>query len=174
MQRSLLGQLILYFGVHTVLGLIVNPLTNEQLVLVVVEVGSLAFTLVIDPMTFEVISISFGKHAVTVTLSLVPLTLINVLVRVDHATLTLRHSIDPVAVVTVPILVEEGATAVLLVLEPVASVLTSEFFGLHTPVGALAVALVQRPHAFVLVSALVVLNSESFLAIVAPVADVLA
>ena len=173
-QRPLLSVIVLDLGVNAVLGLIIDPLTNEQLVLVVVEVRALALTLVIDPVAFEVISVTLGQHAVAVALSLVPLAFVNVFVRVDHTALTLGHAADPVPVVTVTILVEEGTTAVLLILKPITSVLASKLLAFHAPVGALSVAFVKGPHAFVFVSILVVLNSETFLAVVAPVTDVLA
>jgi len=41
--RSLLRIVIFYFGVHTILGLIVYPLTNKEFILIVVEVGALTF-----------------------------------------------------------------------------------------------------------------------------------
>lgn len=176
LRRSLLSVVVLNLGVDASLGLIINPLTNEKLVLVVVEVGALAFTAIVDPVAFEMVTIAFGEHAVAVALRFVPLALIDVLVRVDHATLTLRHTIDPVAVVTITILVEEGASTVLLVLKPVAGVLSTQLLGLlvlHAPVGALAVALVERPHTFVLVASLVVLDAEAFFAIIAPVTNIL-
>jgi hypothetical protein len=173
-QWSLLCVVILDFGVNAVLGLIVNPLTNEQLVLVVVEVRALAFTLVVDPVAFKMVSVTLSEHTIAVALGLMPLTLINVFVGVDHATLTLGHAANPVAVVTVTILVEESATAVLFILIPVTSVLTSKFLAFHAPVSALSVAFIKRPHAFVFVTLLVVLDAEAFLAVVAPVSDVLA
>lgn len=42
--RSLLRIVIFYFGVHTILGLIVYPLTNKEFILIVVEVGALPFS----------------------------------------------------------------------------------------------------------------------------------
>jgi hypothetical protein len=171
---SLFSVVVLNFGVNTVLWLVINPLSNEKFVFIVVEVRSLAFALVVDPVAFEVVSISLGQHTVAIALGLVPLAFVNVFVSVDHATLALRHAIHPITVVTITVLVEESTTAVLLILEPIASVLASKLFALHAPVGALSVALVKRPHAFVFVSILVVLDAEALFAIVAPVAYVLA
>jgi hypothetical protein len=164
---------IIYLSVNTILGLIVYPFTDEQLVLIVVEVRALSFSLIVDPVTFEVVSVSLRQNTVTITLSLVPLTFINIFVGVNHTTLALGHTIDPVTVVTVSILVEEGASAVLLILEPITGVLTSELLGLHTPVGTLTMTLIKAPHAFILVTRLIVLNTEALLAVIAPVAHVL-
>ena len=72
--------LVVDLGVHSGLGLILDPLTDEELVLRVVEVTSLAFALVADPVTFEVVAISLGQDSVAVALALVPLSFINVLV----------------------------------------------------------------------------------------------
>ena len=72
--------LVVYLGVHSGLGLILDPLTYEELVLRVIEVTSLSFTLVTDPVTFEVITVPLGQHTVAVALALVPLALINVLI----------------------------------------------------------------------------------------------
>ena len=60
----------------------------------------------------------------------------------------------------------------LLVLIPVASVLTSQLSSLILPISTLSVALIDCPHAFVLITVRVKLNSETFLAVIAPVADV--
>jgi len=123
--------------------------------------------------TLEMVSVSLGKYTVAIALSLVPLTLVNVFVGVDHTAFTLRHTIDPVTVITVAIFVEECASAVLLVFKPIASVFTSQLFGFHAPVSTLSMTLVKTPHTFVLVTRLVVLDAETFLAVIAPVSDIL-
>ena len=61
----------------------------------------------------------------------------------------------------------------LLVLVPVTCVLASQLGAFVLPVSALAMALIDGPHALVLVAILVELNAEAFLAVVAPVANVL-
>ena len=165
--------LVVHLGVHSGLGLILDPLTDEELVLRVVEVTTLALALVANPVTFEVITITFREHTISVALSLVPLALVNVFVRVDHAAFALRQSIHPVTVISVAILVEESASAMLLIFVPVTCVLSAQLSTLVLPVGSLSVALVDSPHTLVLVPILVELDAEAFLAIVTPVADVL-
>ena len=80
---SFLGTLVLIFiidfSVDSSLGLIFNPLANEELVFGVIKVTSLTFTLVTDPVPFEMISISLGEYSVAVALAFVPLTFIDVL-----------------------------------------------------------------------------------------------
>ena len=71
---------VVYLSVHASLRLVLDPFTDEELVLRVVEVTSLAFALVADPVTFEVVAISLGQDSVAVALALVPLTFVNVLV----------------------------------------------------------------------------------------------
>jgi hypothetical protein len=124
-------------------------------------------------MAFKVISISLSQNTVAIALSLVPLTFINVFVSINHTTLALGHTIDPVTVITVAILIEEGASAVLFVLEPIASVLTSQFFGFHTPVSSLSVAFIETPHTFELISRFEVLDAEALFAVIAPVTYIL-
>ena len=171
--RTLICILIVDLGVDTSLGLVFNPLANEELVLGVVEVTSLTLALVADPVTFEMVAISFGEYTITVAFSLMPLAFVDIFIRVDHATLTLRQAVHPIPVVSIAVFVEESASAVLLVLVPVACVLSPELVALVLPVGALAVTLVNSPHAFVLVFVLVKLDAEALLAVVAPVANVL-
>ena len=61
----------------------------------------------------------------------------------------------------------------LLVFVPVSSVLAAQLVALVLPVGALAVALVDGPHALVFVTVLVELDAEALFAIIAPVTDIL-
>lgn len=81
---------IIDFGIDTSLGLIFYPLANEEFVFRVIEVTSLAFALVTDPVTLEMVSVTLGEHSIAVALAFVPLAFVNVLIRVDHATFTLR------------------------------------------------------------------------------------
>ena len=78
--RTFVCIFIVHLSVYASLGLILDPLTYEELVLRVIEVTSLSFTLVTDPVTFEVITVPLGQHTVAVALALVPLALINVLI----------------------------------------------------------------------------------------------
>ena len=139
-----------------------------------IEVTTLALALIAHPVSLKMVTVTFSEHTVAIAFALVPLSLKDVLVGVDHATLTLRQAVHPVAIVPVSILVEEGATSVLLVLIPVACVLTAQLAAaLVLPVGTLTVALVNGPHALVLVAILVELDAEALLAVVPPVANVL-
>jgi len=165
--------LIIDFSVDTSLGLVLNPFANEEFVLGVIKVRTLALTMVAHPVAFEMISISLGKDTVTIALALMPLTFIDVLVGVDHSAFTLRKSIDPVAVVPVSVLIEEGASAVLLIFVPITSVLSSELFAFVFPVSTLSVALIDSPHTFVLISILVELDTEALFAVISPVSDIL-
>ena len=171
---SLVSIFVIDFGVDASLGLILDPLTDEKFIFGVIEVTTLTFALIAHPVAFEMITVTLGQDTITITLALMPLAFKDVLVSVDHSAFALRQSIDPVAVVSVSILVEEGASAMLLVLVPVASVLTAQLAAaLVLPVGTLAVALVDGPHALVLVTVLVELDAEAFFAVIAPVSDVL-
>ena len=163
---------VINLGVYTSLGLILNPFANEELVLRVVEITALSFTHIADPVTFEVVAVTFGQYTITIALAFVPLAFVNVLISVDHTALALRKSIDPVAIVTIAILVKEGASSVLLVFVPVSCVFTSQLRSLILPVGTLTMALIHCPHTFVFISVCVELNTEALLAVIAPVADV--
>jgi hypothetical protein len=170
--RSLFGFIIIYLSVDTNLGLIFTPLSDKEFVFVMVEVTALTFTHAIDPVPFEMISISLSQDTVTVAFAFVPLTFINVFGRVNHAAFSLRLSVDPVAVVTISVGVEEGTATVASVFVPVSSVLTSQLTSVISPLSALSVLLVHSPHAFVLVSVFIILNTKSFLAVISPVSDV--
>lgn len=61
----------------------------------------------------------------------------------------------------------------LLIFVPITRVLTAKLCALVLPVRSLSVALIDGPHAFVLISVGVELNAEALLAVVAPIADIL-
>ena len=61
----------------------------------------------------------------------------------------------------------------LLIFIPVTSVLSSQFGALIFPVGSLTVALIDGPHALILISIFVELDAETLFAVIAPVADIL-
>ena len=48
------------FSVHTGLGLIIDPFSNEELVFIMVEIAALAFSHVVDPVPLEVVAVSLG------------------------------------------------------------------------------------------------------------------
>lgn len=170
--RSLLSFIVIDLSVDSNLGLIFTPLSNKKLVFVMVEVTALAFTLSIDPVSFKMVTISLSQDTVTVAFTFVPLSLINVFSRVNHTAFSLRLSIHPVAIVTISVGVEEGTTTMASVFVPVTSVFTSQLSSVLSPLSALSVLLVHSPHAFVLISILIILNSEAFLAVISPVTDV--
>ena len=160
-------------GVNTHFRLVFTPLADEQLVFVVVKVTALAFALAIDPVSFKVVAIALGEHSVTVALALMPLAFVDLFIGVNHAAFALSRPVNPVAVVAISIGVEEGAAAVTAVFVPIAGILATKLFVLvHFPVSALAMLLVNSPHAFILVSLFVVLDAEALFAVVAPVANV--
>ena len=163
---------VIDLGVYSSLRLILNPFSNKELVLRMIEITALTFAHIADPVTFEVIAVTLGQYTITIALAFVPLAFVNVLISVDHTALALRKSIDPVAIVTIAILVEEGASSVLLVFVPVSCVFTSQLRSLILPVGTLTMALIHCPHTFVFISVCVELNTEALLAVIAPVADV--
>lgn len=170
---SLFSVFIFNLCVDTVFRLVCNPLSNEKLVLVVVEIRALALSKIVDPVTFKVITITFGHHSVTVSFWLVPLAFIDTFVSVYHSTFALWHAIHPVTIVAISIFVEKGAATMFFVFEPIASILTSELLIFISPISSLTVTLVNWPHALILVSILVVLDTESFFAVIAPVSNVL-
>lgn len=90
LKGSLFRIVVFDFSVDTSFRLIINPFTDEKLVLVMIEVRALAFTRIMNPMTFKMITITLSKHTVTVALALMPLTFINTLIVVDHTAFTLR------------------------------------------------------------------------------------
>jgi hypothetical protein len=140
---SLFSVLIFNLCVDTVFRLVCNPLSNEKLVLVMVEIRALTLSKIVDPVTLKVITITFGHYSVTVPLGLVPLAFINTFVSVYHSTLSLWHAVHPVAIVTISVFVEKGAATVLFVFEPIAGILTSELLIFISPISSLTVALVN-------------------------------
>ena len=169
---ALFGLLVVDLGVDANFGLIFAPFSYKELVLIVIKVTALALTLSVDPVSFKMVTVSLGKDTVAVAFSLVPLAFVNVLVSVDHATLALWVSVHPVAVVAVAVSVEEGSTSVAAIFIPVASVFAAELATVISPESALAVLLIHSPHAFIFITIFVVLDTEAFLAVVAPIADV--
>jgi len=137
-----------------------------------VEVTALALAHITDPVALKMIAVTFCQHTVAIALSLVPLTFVNVFIRVNHTTFTLGQAIDPVAIVTIAILVKEGASSVFFIFVPVTCVLTTKLFAFSFPVCTLAMALINGPHALVLVMISVELDTEAFFAVVTPVTNI--
>jgi len=137
-----------------------------------IKVTALALALTVDPMSFKVISVPLRQNTITVALSLVPLTFVDILVRVDHPAFSLGMPVYPVSVVAVAIRIEEGAAAMSAIFIPVASILAAELSRVISPESTLSVFLIDGPHSFIFVSVLVILDTEAFLAVVAPVSDV--
>ena len=48
------------FSVHTGLGLIIDPFSDEELVFIMVEIAALAFPHVVDPVALKVVTVSLG------------------------------------------------------------------------------------------------------------------
>ena len=163
---------IYHLSVDASFGLIFDPLSDEEFVFVVIEVRSLAFTMVFNPVTFKMIAVTFCQHTIAVAFAFMPLSFINIFISVDHAALSLWQTVDPIAVVSITVFVEKCASSVHFVLVPISSVFTPQLASLVSPVGALAVTLVISPHSFVFVAFFVMLNAESFFAVVFPIADV--
>jgi len=170
--RTLLSLLIINLRVDANLWLIFTPLSYEELILVMIKVTALTFALTVDPVAFKMVSISFRKNTITVAFSFVPLTFINVFVRVDHTSFSLGMSIDPVSIVTIVVCIEECSTSMTTIFIPVTSILTAKLATVISPESALTVFLINSPHSFILISVLVVLDSEAFLTVVAPVSNI--
>jgi len=124
-------------------------------------------------MAFVMVAISLRHNTVAVSFGFMPLSFVDILVGVYHASLSLWHAIYPVSIITIAIFVKESSTAVLFVFEPVASIFTSQLFVFISPVGTLSMSFVDWPHAFILVSVFIILNSKTLFAIIAPVTNVL-
>lgn len=101
-----------------------------------------------------------------------PLTLIDVFIRIDHSSIALGVPAYPEPIVPVSIRAEQGTPPVSFIFNPIACVLSLELAADVLPVGALAMAFVVFPHAFVLISVFVDLDSEFLLLVVFPVSDV--
>ena len=61
----------------------------------------------------------------------------------------------------------------LLVLIPVTGVLSAQLRALIFPVSSLAMALIDGPHALILISIFVELDAEALFTVIAPIADIL-
>jgi hypothetical protein len=165
--------LVIDLGIDTSLGLIFDPFPDEKFVLRVIEITALTFTLIANPMSLKVITVTLCEHTITVAFALVPLAFVDIFIRVDHATFALGQSVHPVAIVPILVFVEKGTSSVFFVLIPVTGVLTAQLASLIFPVSTLAMALIDRPHTLVFVTILVKLDTKAFFAVIAPVADVL-
>jgi hypothetical protein len=67
LQGTLFRIIIINFCVNTIFGLVSNPFTNKKLVFIMIEIRPLAFTEIIDPVSFEVVAVSLCHHTVTVS-----------------------------------------------------------------------------------------------------------
>ena len=164
--------IIFYFGVHSSLWLIINPFSYKQLILVMIIVTALSFSHVINPVSFEVISISLGENTIAVPLAFMPLSFIYVLIGIYHSAFSLRLSIHPVTIISVSIFIEESSSAMLSIFKPITSVFSSQLACLISPVSTLAMSSISFPHALVLITILVKLNAKTIFAIIFPVSNV--
>lgn len=168
------GSRILDFGIDSSLGSVIDPLTNKYLIFFTEEIRPLSFSFIVDPVSFEVISTSFGEYTVSTAFAHVPHTLVDVSIRVYHASLAVRLIVHPHTVVSVSTLIEHGSSTLLGIVLPVTCVLSSQFvFGVCYPISALSVTFVVTPSSFVFISIRVILNAEAILLVIAPVSDVL-
>ena len=166
--------LVIDFRVNPALGLVLDVFSHEELILFGKEVRTLALSLVVDPIAFEVISVSLGEGTISGPLSETPLTHVDVSITVDHSAFASWLVLTPVAVISVLVFVEHGASTLLHIAQPVSGVPSSEILLLVSdPECALPVSGVLMPAAFVLVSVLVDLDAEAMLHVVLPGAGVL-
>ena len=89
-----------HLRVDSALRHVVDVFAYEELVALSIEVRSLAFSLVVNPRAFKVISVSLGQNSVAVPLSIEPLADIDISVLVDHSSLTARLVVLPEAIVS--------------------------------------------------------------------------
>jgi len=164
--------IILDLSIDSGFRLIIDPFSNKKLVFIMIEIGSLAFSHISNPVTFEMITISLGEYSVAVPLALVPLTLVDVFISIDHSSLSLRHASYPVAVIAISIFVEEGASSVFLIFKPISSIFATKFSSFVSPVCTLTMTLISLPESFILIAILIEVNAETVLLIVLPVSDV--
>jgi hypothetical protein len=141
-------------------------------------------SLVIDPMTFEMVAVPLRDHSIAASLAHEPHALVNVSVGVDHTAFSMWLIVQPQPIISVPVLVEHRASSRLLIVQPIARVLSPHSIKLLThillllilalinPVGALARSLVLFPAAFVLITVPVILHAKSTLLVVLPIANV--
>lgn len=165
--------LVLYFCIDPTFRLIINPFANKQFVLFAEVVRSLTFSFVIYPMTFEVISVSFGQNSIPISLTLMPLTLIDVFIRINHSSFTLWFSHSPKTIVSISVRTEQSASSMSFILNPISRVLSLELTSDMFPIGSLAMSLVLLPHSFVFVSVFVNLDAKALLHVFFPISDVL-
>lgn len=153
---------------------IIDPFTNKYLIFFTKEIWSLTFSLIIDPMTFEMISTTLGKHSISASFSHVPHTFIDISVRVYHSSLSVRKVVHPHTIIPISRFIEHSASALFWVIFPVSSVLSSEFvLGISYPICTLTMTFVLGPSSFVLISVGIILNTETFFLIVFPVTNIL-
>ena len=84
------GSRVFHLGVNSCFGSVIDPFPNKNFILLRKEVRPLAFPLIIDPMSFKVITTSFGEYSISNPFAHIPHSLINVSVRIDHSTLPMR------------------------------------------------------------------------------------
>ena len=161
---------------YATLRLVVDPLSDEDLLPQREEVAALTLSLVLNPVTFEVVAVPFGEDSVAGTTGHIPEAFVDISVVVDHSSLPMRLVVEPHPVIAVAVAVEHSASPVPPVVLIVARVLASQLpllsLLLIFPQSSLSVSHVLLPHPLVSIFVIISHHTKSILTILFPVSNV--
>ncbi len=161
---------ILNLRVYSRLWCIIHPLSNKNFVFLTKEVRSLAFSFVINPMAFKVISASLCEHPIPASVAHIPHSLVNISVGVYHSPFAMRQIIHPHAIITIARLVKHSTSSLLWIILPISSILPPQLIlSISYPVCSLPMPFVLIPASLILISVWIVLYSKPLFLIVFPV-----
>jgi len=164
---------IFNFSVHSTFWLIIYPFSNKKLILLRKIIRSLTFSLVINPMTLKMISISLCKNSVPVSFTFMPLAFIDVFICIDHSPFSLRVSHYPKSIISISVRAEQCSSTMSLIFYPITCVFSLQLPSIAFPISSLTMSLVLFPHSFIFISIFVNLNSKSLLHVFFPISNVL-
>jgi len=116
---------VLYFRIYSCFWSIINPLSDKYFVLLAEEIRSLAFSFIVYPMTFEMISDSFCQNSIAASFAHVPHAFVDISVQVYHSSLSMWQVIHPHTVISVSILEKHGSSTLLWIALPITSIFSS-------------------------------------------------
>lgn len=116
---------ILNLWVYSGFGVVIYPFPYKNFISLCEKVWSLSFSFVINPVTLEVISASFGHHSISTSFAHVPHALINIPIFINHPPFSMRLTIHPHSIVPIAFSKKHCPSTLFLIIFPISSILSS-------------------------------------------------
>lgn len=164
---------ILDFWVNSSFWIVSNPLSYKYFISLCKKVWPLSLSHVINPVALKVIPTTFSKNTISAPLPHKPHAFINIAIGVNHSSLTMGFTVHPHAIITISWFKKHCASSFFLVILPVTCVLSSQFiFWITYPKCPLPMSFIFTPTPFILITILIILDTESIFFIIFPITNI--